>query len=52
LLGEYRNDRAALLIYLAATMHTALQDLAELTDQTSPDQLAQRFMGWAKARGS
>jgi hypothetical protein len=52
LLGEYRDDRAALLIYLATTMHTALEDLAGPTDQISPDELTQRFLGWAKARGA
>ncbi|MFG1949797.1 flavin reductase [Micromonospora sp. NPDC048830] len=46
LLAEYREDRPALMIYLA-TLHTeAVEHLAELDSAN----LAERFTGWARAR--
>ncbi|MEO3775741.1 flavin reductase [Micromonospora sp. B11E3] len=46
LLAEYREDRAALMIYLT-TLHTeAVEQLAELDSVN----LAERFTGWARAR--
>ncbi|WP_327647402.1 flavin reductase [Micromonospora zamorensis] len=46
LLGEYRQDRLALTVYLA-TLH------AEASDQLSevdPGRLTDRFLSWARAR--
>ena len=47
LLGEYRTDRAALLIYLATLQTEAAEQLADIP----PARLADRFIGWARARG-
>lgn len=51
LLGEYRNDRAALGVYLAALLVEAGEQLAELDGRTSPAALADRFLGWIRPRG-
>lgn len=50
LLGEYRNDRAALLVYLATLQAEAAEQLAELDDGVPPDGLFERFTAWARAR--
>ena len=50
LLGEYRENRTGLLIYLATLMHEAMTDLAALNDDAPPDGLTDRFVGWARAR--
>ncbi|MET8232934.1 flavin reductase [Micromonospora sp. NPDC005298] len=47
LLGEYRNDRLALTVYLA-TLH--VEASAQLPD-VDPARLAERFLSWARARG-
>ncbi len=47
LLGEYRNDRTALLIYLGTLLQDAMTDL---TAHTTPTQLADRFLTWARPR--
>ncbi|NBE80895.1 flavin reductase [Micromonospora rubida] len=48
LLGEYREDRAGLLVHLAALQVEAARELAEVVP---PARLAERFTGWARARG-
>ncbi|TDC78254.1 flavin reductase [Micromonospora sp. KC606] len=50
LLVEYRNDRTALLVYLAQQMTEARDQLTQL----NPDQhteLTERFLAWARPRG-
>ncbi|QGN49591.1 flavin reductase [Micromonospora sp. WMMD558] len=49
LLGEYRDDRTALLVYLAMLQTEAAEQLAEL-DSTPPANLTERFIAWARAR--
>ncbi|QGN46653.1 flavin reductase [Micromonospora sp. WMMD558] len=49
LLGEYRNDRTALLIYLATLKTEAAEHLVEFGG-TLPNNLADRFIYWARAR--
>ncbi|WP_433311721.1 flavin reductase [Micromonospora sp. CA-269861] len=44
LLGEYRENRIGLLIYLAALLYEASGDLA------GHDGLTDRFLTWARAR--
>lgn len=51
LLGEYRNDRTALLVYLATLHAEAAEQLATLDHDVPPARLAERFLGWARARG-
>ncbi|WP_433344782.1 flavin reductase [Micromonospora sp. CA-111912] len=48
LLGEYREDRAGLLSHLATLQTEAARELAEVVP---PGRLAERFTGWARARG-
>ncbi|MEU2611100.1 flavin reductase [Micromonospora sp. NPDC007271] len=50
LLGEYRENRAALLIYLGTLMYDAMADLADLNAQPTPEALTNRFLTWARAR--
>ncbi|MCX4389250.1 flavin reductase [Micromonospora peucetia] len=50
LLGEYRNDRAALRVHLAALQAEAAAHLATLDGGTPPVGLAERFTGWTHAR--
>ncbi|MFG1951542.1 flavin reductase [Micromonospora sp. NPDC048830] len=50
LLVEYRDDRTALLIYLATLMAEAGDQLAQLTAQPRVD-LRDRFLTWARPRG-
>lgn len=50
LLGEYREDRIALLVYLGTLLCEATADLAADRDNATPQGLAQRFVGWARAR--
>ncbi len=50
LLGEYRNDRAALLIHLATLRAEAAVHLAGLGSVTPPATLDDRFLGWASPR--
>ncbi len=50
LLGEYRENRIALLIYLATLMHEAMADLADLNGHDASEGLANRFLTWARAR--
>ncbi|MBY8875869.1 flavin reductase [Micromonospora sp. PLK6-60] len=47
LLGEYRESRTTLLIYLGTLLAEALTDLA---DHPTPAALADRFLAWAKPR--
>ncbi|MFY1578087.1 flavin reductase [Verrucosispora sp. WMMD703] len=47
LLGEYRENRTGLLIYLGTMMYDAAGDL---TGQHSPGVLADRFLTWARPR--
>ncbi|MCX4387697.1 flavin reductase [Micromonospora peucetia] len=51
LLGEYRENRPALLVYLATLQAEAAEQLAELDCGTPPDRLAERFLHWATPRG-
>ncbi|MGC4863924.1 flavin reductase [Micromonospora sp. DT53] len=44
LLGEYREDRIGLLVYLATLLYEAAGDLA------GHDRLTDRFLTWARAR--
>lgn len=50
LLGEYRENRTALLIYLCTLMYEATADLADLNGKAPPEGLADRFLIWARAR--
>jgi hypothetical protein len=50
LLGEYRENRTGLLIYLGMLMHDAMTDLAALHGQAPPADLTDRFLTWARAR--
>ncbi|MEU4771007.1 flavin reductase [Micromonospora sp. NPDC023644] len=50
LLAEYRTDRAALLIHLAALQVEAGEQLAALEQATAPADLTDRFTGWARPR--
>jgi hypothetical protein len=50
LLGEYRENRTGLLIYLGTVMHEAMTDLATLHGQAPPEELTDRFLAWARAR--
>ncbi|GAB3932169.1 flavin reductase [Micromonospora vulcania] len=50
LLGEYRNNRTALLVYLATLRDEAAVQLAELDGGTQPDGLIERFTAWAHHR--
>lgn len=50
LLGEYRENRTNLLIYLGTLMHEAMTDLAALHGRDAPEGLAERFLSWARAR--
>ncbi|MEU7845636.1 flavin reductase [Micromonospora sp. NPDC049114] len=47
LLGEYRENRAGLLIYLATLLQEADGDIG---GSTAPDLLTNRFLTWARAR--
>ncbi|MEU4333766.1 flavin reductase [Micromonospora lupini] len=47
LLGEYRENRTGLLIYLATLLQEADGDLA---NQLGHDLLNDRFLTWARAR--
>nr|WP_145777716.1 flavin reductase [Micromonospora olivasterospora] len=49
LLVEYRDDRVALLVYLATLMNEAGDQLAQLTAQPRVD-LTDRFLTWARPR--
>ncbi|WFF01969.1 flavin reductase [Micromonospora sp. WMMD964] len=46
LLGEYRRDRLALTIYLAALQAEASAQLTEV----DPVRLTERFLSWTRAR--
>ncbi|MEV4823449.1 flavin reductase [Micromonospora sp. NPDC049274] len=50
LLGEYRLDRPALLVHLATLQAEAVANLAQLNPSAPPEDLTQRFTGWASAR--
>ncbi|MFF5171693.1 flavin reductase [Micromonospora sp. NPDC000089] len=50
LLGEYRGQRTALLIFLGTLLAEATDDLAALHGGTAPRGLAERFVTWARAR--
>ncbi|WP_089158002.1 flavin reductase [Micromonospora sp. NBS 11-29] len=50
LLGEYREDRIALLVHLGTLLCEATADLAAVRDGTAPQALAERFVTWARAR--
>ncbi|MEU7842987.1 flavin reductase [Micromonospora sp. NPDC049114] len=47
LLGEYRNDRLALAVYLATLQAEAGEQLRDV----EPARLTERFLSWARARG-
>ncbi|NJP34685.1 flavin reductase [Micromonospora thermarum] len=47
LLGEYRENRTGLLIYLGTLMAEAVEDL---NGQAVPANLHDRFLTWARAR--
>ncbi|MGN9775339.1 flavin reductase [Micromonospora sp. H33] len=47
LLGEYRENRTGLLIYLGTLMVEAMTDL---NGQIPPAALTDRFLTWARAR--
>lgn len=46
LLGEYRQDRLALTVYLATLQAEASAQLSEV----DPGRLTDRFLSWARAR--
>ncbi|MEU6072254.1 flavin reductase [Micromonospora sp. NPDC047074] len=48
LLGEYRTDRTALLVYLATLQEEAAGQLAELDGPRPHLDLADRFTAWAR----
>ncbi|MEV6801288.1 flavin reductase [Micromonospora rifamycinica] len=50
LLGEYREDRTALLVYLGTLLCEAMSDLATLHDGDTPQGLTERILTWARAR--
>ncbi|MEU1604419.1 flavin reductase [Micromonospora matsumotoense] len=50
LLGEYREDRTALLFYLGTLSGEAMSDLATLHDGVAPHDLTERIVSWARAR--
>ncbi|RKN49060.1 flavin reductase [Micromonospora endolithica] len=50
LLSEYRGDRVALGVYLATQLDEAQATLAALNSGTPPADLADRFLGWLRAR--
>ncbi|MEU5949270.1 flavin reductase [Micromonospora sp. NPDC047465] len=50
LLAEYRQDRTALLVYLATLQAEAAGQLAGPDSGTPSDRLAERFTGWARPR--
>ncbi|MEV0429945.1 flavin reductase [Micromonospora sp. NPDC050495] len=50
LLGEYREDRTALLIYLGTLLCEAATDLADLHGRDAAQGLVDRFVTWARAR--
>ncbi|TBL27357.1 MULTISPECIES: flavin reductase [unclassified Micromonospora] len=47
LLGEYRENRTGLLVYLGSMMYDAADDLA---GTCPPETLAARFLTWARPR--
>ncbi|MDT0532638.1 MULTISPECIES: flavin reductase [Micromonospora] len=47
LLGEYRENRTALMVYLATLKAEAAEHLAELDSSTPPADLDRRFLHWA-----
>jgi hypothetical protein len=51
LLVEYRHDRTALLVYLGTLMAEAADQLAQLNGHAPPENLGDRFLGWARPRG-
>ncbi|MFG2054461.1 flavin reductase [Micromonospora sp. NPDC048930] len=51
LLGEYRENRPGLLIYLATLQAEAAAQLAELDADVPPPVLHDRFLAWASPRG-
>ncbi|WP_423790987.1 hypothetical protein [Micromonospora cathayae] len=51
LLGEFRGDRAALALRLAALQAEAVEQLAQLDGGTPTVDLADRFVGWVHPRG-
>ncbi|MGK5673353.1 flavin reductase [Micromonospora sp. URMC 106] len=51
LLGEYRTDRTALLVYLGTLQAEAAGQLAGLDGERPCTDLAERFTGWARPRG-
>ncbi|MFG1886368.1 flavin reductase [Micromonospora sp. NPDC049051] len=50
LLAEYRTDRSALLIHLAALQAEAGEQLATLEHAATPADLTARFTAWARPR--
>lgn len=50
LLVEYREDRIALLVYLGTLMAEASAQLSQLNGHAAPENLAERFLSWARAR--
>ncbi|WP_255510065.1 flavin reductase [Micromonospora sp. AP08] len=50
LLGEYREDRIALLVYLGTLLCEATADLTDAHGRNAPQRLADRFLTWARAR--
>ncbi|MEU5782286.1 flavin reductase [Micromonospora lupini] len=47
LLGEYREDRLALTVYLATLQAEAGEHLRDV----DPTRLTERFLSWTRARG-
>ncbi|WNM37229.1 flavin reductase [Micromonospora halotolerans] len=50
LLGEYREDRIALLVHLGTLLCEATADLTDPHGRDTPQRLADRFVNWARAR--
>ncbi|MFC4150444.1 flavin reductase [Micromonospora mangrovi] len=50
LLGEYREDRIALLIHLGTLLAEATVELDALHGGAAAQELTERFVTWARAR--
>ncbi|MFE9958431.1 flavin reductase [Micromonospora sp. NPDC005299] len=50
LLGEYREDRIALLVHLGTLLCEATTDLTDPHGRDAPQRLADRFVTWARPR--
>lgn len=51
LLAEYEGNRTALILYLSGLLAEARNQLAQLGSGSSPADLTDRFISWARSRG-